>query len=195
MSATWNQAKRDGFGLNASELFNVVLVYEDQASALRGLALYRRLVAELGEDREFSLNVWKFALLGVSRLAELSASQAAEADLIILCPRGEAEPPALVQAWFQRWVEMKGRHHCALVVLGETTDSPPALSGSGRFFQGLARHGRVSVFPPPAGCNATATDERDWRPRRPHSLGVGGWFQEDRRLQPPCPTQLPSAQN
>ncbi len=119
---------RDGRGRNAPEVFNVLLVYEDQASAERGMALYQRLVAKQGNDRLFHLNVWKFAVLGFASLAEISDAQAADADLVIVCTRGEAEPPEQVRAWFQRWVDQKRDNHCVLVVLsGPPEDRPDQL--------------------------------------------------------------------
>ena len=134
-------------GVTAGELFNVVLVYDDPASALRGLALYQRLVTELGLDCDCNLSVWKFAVLGVSRLAEISTAEAAAADLVIVCTRDEAALPQQAQAWFHRWLELKGHDDCALVMLDGADHERPEPARPGGFFHDLARYGRVSVFP------------------------------------------------
>ncbi|MEQ2009406.1 MAG: hypothetical protein ABMA26_21705 [Limisphaerales bacterium] len=157
MNTNWNGSTHGGCGVTAAELFNVILVYEDQASALRGLSLYQRLVSELGIDCDFNLNVWKFAVLGLARLDEISAEQASDADLVIVCTRDESVPPAHVRSWFQRWVEMKGRNDCALVVLGEAADEWARADKQDGFFHGLARRGGVAVFPPASGAGRAAT--------------------------------------
>lgn len=142
MNTIGRDATGDGWGLNAGELFNVVLVYEDQASALRGLALYRRLATELRGTFAFHLHLWKFAVLGLGRLADVSTTQAVEADLIIVCTRGAASPPEPVQAWFERWLELKGHNYCALVVLEEAASE----DRQGGYFHGLPDRGVVTVF-------------------------------------------------
>ena len=174
MTTQWNGATPNGCGLNVAELFNVILVYEDRASAVRGLALYQRLVAELGGDGDFNLNVWKFAVLGVRRLAELSAGQAAEADLIIVCTRDETEPAEPVRAWFERWLDLKGQHNCALVVVGEAASEQPAPTRQGGFYHRLAQRAGVTCFPPAAP--AARTDGCDWFPRPPAAPGADGSF-------------------
>ena len=147
MQTNSNDWASGGCGVAAGELFNVVLVYDDPASALRGLALYQRLVTELGLDCDGNVNVWKFAVLGVSRLAEISATEAEAADLVIVCTRDEVAPPEQVQAWFHRWLELKGHDDCTLVVLGGEVSDQPEPARPGGFFHDLARYGRVSVFP------------------------------------------------
>lgn len=168
--------------------FNVILVYEDRASALRGLSLCQRLVVELGEDSDFNLNVWKFAVLGVARLAEVSAEQAAAADLIIVCMRDEAEPTEQVQAWFRRWTGLKDHNECALAVLSGPAHDRYVTTGKNGFFRGLAQRG-VTVFPPaarPGGDSSAPADAQGWLPRRAHPSGLDGWFHPERCNSPAC---------
>ena len=155
---------RGGCGVADAELFNVILVYEDQASALRGLALYQRLVSELGMDCDFNLNVWKFAILGLARLAEISTEQASDADLVIVCTRDESAPPEHVRSWFQRWVELKGHDDCALVVLGEVAHGWPEPARQDGFFHDLSRCGGVTIFRPAStnGRSATRSVGQPW---------------------------------
>lgn len=148
MNPIWNDVARHGFGVDASQLFNVILVYEDLASAFRGLELYQRLVNELGSDGEFSLSLWKFALLAVSRIAEISSKQAVDADLVIVCTRSESTPPEQVQSWFHRWLDMKGHRDCALVVLGDAAPAATAPVQPEGFFHNLARRGGITLFLP-----------------------------------------------
>lgn len=148
MTTQWNAAAHSGCGVAAGELFNVVLVYEDMASAHRGLALYQRLVNELGDDVAFNLAVWKFTALGVARLAALSAEQVATANLVIVCTRDAAALPEAVQAWIRCWLKRKERFDCALAVLDGASHDQSEPVRAGGFFQDLRRYGRVAVFPP-----------------------------------------------
>lgn len=178
MTTNRNNSTREGCGLTATELFNVILVYEDQASARRGLALYQRLVTELGDEHDFNLKVWKFAVLGVARLAEISTAQAAEADLIIVCTRDESESSEQSLAWLQHWLEQRGNSDCAVVVLGGAANDQPAPAATGGFFHHLARRGDGAVLPPvaaPDGSRARV-DGRVWLPRSSHAPGIDGWF-------------------
>lgn len=194
MNPTLQDVPKTEGGPAAADPFNVILVYEDRASALRGLALYQRLVTELGDDHDFNLNVWKFAVLGVARLAEVSTEQAAAADLIIVCMRDEAEPTEQVQAWFRRWMDVKGHNECALVVLNGPAQNRYVTTGKNGFFRGLGRSG-VTVFPPGAragGDSAAQPDGRGWLPRSTHPHGVDGWFHPERCNTPSAPNS-PSA--
>ncbi len=147
MTSDWKDAIREQRGVAVGEHFNVVLVYGDQASARRGLALYQRLVSELGGEGGFSLTTWTYTVLGVSRLADISPVQAAEADLVIVCTQDESESPEQVQACFQQyWLELNGHSDCALVVLDGTDCDGAMPDRNGGFFHDLARHGQVTVF-------------------------------------------------
>lgn len=185
MTTNWNAAMRGDWGVTAGEQLDVVLVYEDKASAQRGLALYQHLMTELGVGYEFNLNVWKFAVLALARLDEISTEQAAAADLVIVCARDEAAPAERVQSWFQRWLEVKGQSDCDLVVLGGAVHDQPGPAGKDRFFHRLARRGGVTVFSPAVASDSEArTDGQGWFPRQPHAAGANGWFHEDRRNPP-----------
>lgn len=150
--------------MTASEIFNVILVYEDQPGARRGLALYQRLMNELGVGCEFNLHVWKFAVLGLARLDEISPEQAAAADLVIVCTRDESAPPEQIRAWYQHWVDMKGHDDCALVVLGEPAHDAPEPARSGGGCHQLTKRGGVAVFPPASagGRSGARADGRAW---------------------------------
>lgn len=182
MSTKWNDAPRDGWGMNTGELLNVILVYEDRASAQRGLAMYQRLMNDLGVEYEFNLNVWKFAVLGLARLDEVSREQAAAADLVIVCTRDESAPPERVQAWFERWLELKGRDDCALVMLREAAPDSAAPAPAGGFFDDLAPRGGIACFPPAATrAFGARVAGRAGLPRRCDAPVAGGWFPADRR--------------
>lgn len=182
MTTKWNDTIRDGWGLNTGELLNVILIYEDRASAQRGLALYQRLMNDLGVEYEFNLNVWKFAVLGLARLDEVSTEQAAAADLVIVCTRDESAPPERVQAWFERWLELKGRDDCALVMLREDAPGPATPAQAGGFFDDLAQRGGIACFPPAATrAFAARVNGRGLLPRRCNAPVASGWFAADRR--------------
>lgn len=185
MTTKWNDTTRDGWGHNTGELLNVILVYEDRSSAQRGLALYQRLMSDLGVESEFNLNVWKFAVLALARLDEISTEQAAAADLVIVCTRDGSAPLERVQAWFERWLELKGSDDCALVTLREAAPDPAAPPRHGGFNEDLAQPGGIVCFPPAATrAFAAQVDGRGWLPRRFNAPVASGWFPTDRCTSP-----------
>jgi hypothetical protein len=155
MTTRWHDARSNQACSMAAEPFNVILVYEDQAGAQRGLALYPQLLSELGIACEFNLGVWKFAVLALARLDELTREQAAAADLVIICPRIAPEPPEQLAAWHQHWLELKGRDDCALIVLDEPARARP--DPDGRAQGGAARAGGRAWI-------AQRSGTRAWRP-------------------------------
>lgn len=175
----------NGWGMNTGELLNVILVCEDRASAQRGLALHQHLLHDLGVEAEFNLNVWKFAVLGLARLDEISTEQAAAADLVFVCTRGESAPPDRVQAWFEGWLELKGRDDCALVMLREAAPDAATPVEPVGLLDARAQRGGIACFPPAASCAFAAwVDGRGWLPRRVSAPVVNGWLPTDRRTSP-----------
>lgn len=178
MTTRWPDTRGNQACSLAAEPFNVVLVYEDPASAQRGLTLYQRLMSELGIACEFNLGVWKFAVLALARLDELTREQAAAADLVIVCLQAAPEPPEQVHAWFQHWLDVKGDSDCALVVLDQAGHAQPECAGRGGCFHRLARRGGDAFFPTVSAADGPATraDGRGRFARLGRTPGVDGWL-------------------
>lgn len=160
MTTKWTDPARGGCGVTASELFNVVLVYEDQFCAQRGLAFYQNLMGELGIACEFNLSAWKSAVLALARLDELTREQATAADLVIVCSRGSSAPADQIQSWHQRCADLKDGNDCALVVLDAEAGENSRAGRPDQFISNPAHRRGTAGSPAATGC--ARADSRAW---------------------------------
>ncbi len=104
--------------------FNVVIAYEDFETGKHAKKTYDFLVEHLGQDCQFSNQMWKFDILSIPKLREMAASDAAQADIIIVSCHGASELPRHVVEWLDSWTSAKG-NALALVAL---FDSEPQVT-------------------------------------------------------------------
>jgi hypothetical protein len=108
--------------------FNVVIIYEDFETGKAAKRTYDYLVSNLGEDCDFSNQMWKFEVLSIPKLAAIAVLDACEADIILVAAHG-GPLPAVVRSWLEAWVQ-KGSKAIALVALcdGEPPQAHAAFS-------------------------------------------------------------------
>ena len=83
--------------------FNVAIIYEDSAAGKRAKHFYDRLIRELVDECDFSLELWNFQVLAIPEIGNSAAHVAAQADFVILSMHGKAELPAQTRHWIERW--------------------------------------------------------------------------------------------
>ncbi len=129
--------------------FNVVIAYEDFAAGKHAQETYDYLINQLGHDFHFNNQMWKFDILGNSKMRELAVKDAATSDLIIVSTHGVGELPAGVKSWIEAWVADKG-HAMALVTL---VDRPKDLFNEEvsirSYLQDAAKRAKVDFFAQP----------------------------------------------
>lgn len=129
--------------------FNVVIVYEDFAAGKHAKETYDYLVHQLGRDYQFNNQMWKFDVLGNSKLKEMAVKDATEADLIIVSTHGIGELPPEVKSWLDQWLAQKG-HAMALVTLVDRPQTDGLERSSIRsYLQALARKAKMDFFAQP----------------------------------------------
>jgi hypothetical protein len=64
--------------------FNVVIIYEDSLAGKRAKHFYDRVIRELADECDFSLELWNFRVLAVPEIGNSAAKAAAQADFVIL---------------------------------------------------------------------------------------------------------------
>ncbi len=101
----------------ARAVFRVVVVYEDVAASRRSVETCNFLIEKLGGAAECRTSMWKFDLLDNSKLQEIAAAEAGEADAIIVASAGGSELPAAIRSWFERWIPRRHGRAGALVAL------------------------------------------------------------------------------
>jgi hypothetical protein len=130
--------------------FNVVMVYEDFAAGKHAKETYDYLVHQLGRDFEFSNQMWKFDVLGNSKMNEMAVKDALMADLIIISTHGAGELPAHVKSWIEHWVTLKVNAMALVSLVADPSSGETFESASIRdYLQGIARRAGIGFFAQP----------------------------------------------
>ena len=129
--------------------FNVVIAYEDFAAGIHAKETYDYLAGQLGREYQFNNQMWKFDILGNTKMREMAVTDAEVADLIIISTHGTGELPAPARSWIDEWVKHKG-HAMALVNLVdqpsvETAEPAPLKS----YLQSVAAKAKMDFFSQP----------------------------------------------
>ena len=134
--------------------FNIVIVYETLAAAIRVKEMSDRLATDLRPACKLNCEFWRFDLLVHPSFCTKAATEASQADMIIIAARGDSELMAVKQ-WFETWLPQKRTAHSALVALLDEEKTvpgePPALCN---YLQQIAALGNMDFF-----CQAGG-----WRP-------------------------------
>ncbi len=146
---------------------NAVLVYEDFLTGLQARRALERVVNQLQLSAAFDVKLWRMDLLQEPALLELTVSQAAEADIVLLALKGWGERLGTLSLWFNQWLECRGSGPCALAVLVDTSEaSNAARIKELEVWRAAALAAGVDVFLQDAGLSArqpTAITERSYR--------------------------------
>ena len=126
----------------ANSALNVVIAYEDLETGKRAMKTYEYMVKQLGDECLFANQMWKFDVLGVPKLKEIAAKDAAAAEIIIVSAHEGRELPAAVKAWIDLWISYK-TEASALVGLfdGESAESPARS-----YLADIARRAKIEFF-------------------------------------------------
>ena len=127
--------------------FNVVIIYDDFYSALRGQELAGRMAIEVEPAFKICTRVWDFDLASHPDLRDRAAKDAIEADMIIISASVGDDLPSAVKGWMQSWLPQKRGGLAALVALVSQgvylPSEPPALC---RVLKQMAKEGGMDFF-------------------------------------------------
>jgi len=138
--------------LETNPAFNVLIAYDDFEAGKRAKRTYDFLVENLGGECEFANQMWKFDVLGIPKLREMAASDASEADIIMVSCHAAGELPDELKAWVEIWLGVKCKA-IAMVVLLDCPFGWTAEAQSTRaYLAAAARRGGMEFF-----CEADGT--------------------------------------
>jgi len=149
MQRSLNYHPRSSTPLDETPDFNILIVYEDFECGKQGKATYDFLIENLDADCQFTNTMWKFDVLGIPKLREMAAKDAADADIIIIACKGHHRLPGEVKAWFESWLEEK-TNAIALVALFDSPDlDPEQVEATRDYLASVAQRGRMEFFMQP----------------------------------------------
>ena len=97
--------------------FYVVIIYEDSRAGRRAKHFYDRVIQELEDECDFSLELWSFEVLELPGIGNAAARAAAHADFVILSMHGKSQLSVQTKDWIVRWSGLIGDCKPALVAL------------------------------------------------------------------------------
>jgi hypothetical protein len=106
-----------GLDVDDRPKFNVAIIYEDGAAGKRAKHFYDRVIRELVDVCDFSLELWSFQVLAVPEIGNSAANAAAQADFVILSMHHKAQFSAQTRDWIERWSGLITDNRSALVAL------------------------------------------------------------------------------
>ena len=106
-----------GPDLDGRPKFNITIIYEDDAAGKRAKHFYDRVIRELVDECDFSLELWNFQMLAVPEIGNSAAKAAAQADFLILSMHRKAQLSAQTRDWIERWSGLITDNKSALVAL------------------------------------------------------------------------------
>ena len=116
-----------GFDVDDRPKFKVAIIYEDGAAGKRAKHFYDRVIRELVDECDFSLEPWSFQVLAVPEIGNSAAKAAARADFVILSMHRKAQLSTQTRDWIERWSGLITDNESALVAL---LDQPEITRGT-----------------------------------------------------------------
>jgi len=105
--------------LEPDPIFNVVIAYEDFETGKQAKGTYDFLVNNLRHECRFANQMWKFDVLGISKLREMAVNDALAADIIIISCHGTHELSADVRTWIDSWVHGRSSAIALVALFGD----------------------------------------------------------------------------
>jgi hypothetical protein len=108
--------------LEPDPIFNVVIAYEDFATGKHAKETYDFLVKNLGHECRFDNQMWKFDVLGMTKLREMAAKDALIADIIIISCHGTHNLSSDLKAWIDLWIDGQSNAIALVGLFGDAGD-------------------------------------------------------------------------
>lgn len=127
----------------------VVIAYNDLASGQRAVRVLADLAKSLGEEIQFEPLPWSFGLLSDPDWGKVAASDAINADILIISTSSERPLPTAVGRWTESAIHRKRGTLAAVVALLGTEENPDG-AGSSRLaaIRMAARQAGLEFFAP-----------------------------------------------
>ena len=137
---------------DAAPSLNVVIAYEDFESGKHAKSTYDFLEAQLGQEFQFSNQMWKFDVLAVPKLKDFAAKDAAAAEIIIISAHGGRDLPAEVKSWIEMWLGFKTEASALVALFDGESDFNPARA----YLADIASRAQIEFFCQPGVGSSSA---------------------------------------
>lgn len=144
-----DEASLDTDSQDKNHPLRVVIAYDDLAAGKRAMRVMADLGQGLGDDLDFHPLPWSFDLLGDVDWREVAASDAVNADILIIAMNSAGTLPPAVERWVATTIaQMRGTNAAVVALFG--SEENPDGAGSARLeaIQAAARLAGLEFFAP-----------------------------------------------
>ncbi len=127
--------------------FNVVIAYEDLPTGKCAKETCDWLSKRLGDDSEFTCNLWRFDVLADPGLKRAAVRDAEAARMIIIAFRGEMDLSTDAKIWIELWLQEKPKRPRILLALSDRANAGTQnMASIHRYLRTVAKRGRMELF-------------------------------------------------
>ena len=101
------------------ELWSVLVLYDDPETRQRAMKVCDHLVHQFWSEVEFKFHWWRTDFLEDETMAATAATDAANADFVVVSSSPERELSPFVRNWFEAWIAQREGREGAFVDLTE----------------------------------------------------------------------------
>lgn len=130
----------------SDKIVNVVIIYDDLASASKANAMLEKAFHQAGEGALWNVKPWRLDLLNLPPLADEALKDAANAQLMVLALRSAQSPPAWLLDWLEQWAASREVGEAALAVFVSGTADAFRWPAMSRLPQFATQHGLNFIF-------------------------------------------------
>jgi hypothetical protein len=135
--------------LEGNPNLNVVIAYEDFETGKHAKKTCDFLAENLGDNCRVSNQMWKFDVLGIPKLREMAAKDAAHADIVIVSCHGSNDLPVEVKAWIELWMADQSNTVALVALFDSPADDPQQANSIRDYLTGVANRGQMEFFVQP----------------------------------------------
>lgn len=127
-------------------VFRVVIAYQGLEAGKNARRTYDHIAHQLGDDCQFTNEMWNFDVLGIPRLRELAARDASQADMIIIACHGDQPLPDSVKSWIDLWMTEEANSIALVAIFDRAYLSSRAANEVRQYLAEIAQRSNMEFF-------------------------------------------------
>lgn len=127
-------------------IMNVVIIYDDSASAAKTNAMLDKASHQAGEVAPSDVKPWRVDLLNLPPTAAEALREAADAHLIVFALRPAQSLPVGLLDWLEHWARQRQVGEAALAIFSDASGNAPSAPVVSELLRFTGRHGLNFIF-------------------------------------------------